>query len=201
MDVRFNMCAMSEGSLPPFKYLDPRRYPARIRDAAERLIGRLRRSERCSERRGERGEDETGGASTYPGQPVDEPAAEKARTERSSSGGAPAASPPVASTTVSQEIGEEAHRRAAKALEDHLRQNATSLDRAVRMRDQAERLDREGTPSDSARNRADRAREELADGIARLRRAMISSGEEESARALDLQAMKIDPPIQPAEIR
>ncbi len=30
---------------------------------------------------------------------------------------------------------------------------------------------------------------------------MVSSGDEESARALDLEVLKIDPPIQPAEIR
>lgn len=86
-------------------------------------------------------------------------------------------------------------------MDDHLRKDATNLDRAVRMRDQAERLDREGTPSDSARNRANRAREDVAEEIARLRRTMVSSGDEESARALDLEVLKIDPPIQPAEIR
>lgn len=189
------MCAMSEGSLPPFKYLDPRRYPARIRDAAGRLVDRLRR--------GERGEsaNETGGAGTYPERPVDEPAAGKSPADEAPSGGAPAAPPPAASAGASPEVGAEARERAAKALEEHLQRDATNLDRAARMRDQAERLDREGTPSDSARNRAARAREEVADGIARLRRAMISSGDEETARALDLEVLKIDPPIQPAEIR
>lgn len=184
---------MSEGSLPPFKYLDPRRYPSRIRGAAGRLIGRLRRGERGKE-------NETDGTITYPERPADEPAAEKAPADRPQSGGGLAASP-AGDSGASREIGEEARRRAAKALEEYLRHNATNLDRAARMRDQADRLDREGTPSDSARNRADRAREEVADGISRLRRAMISSGDEESARALDLEVLKIDPPIQPAEIR
>ena len=129
-------------------------------------------------------------------------AAEKAPAHHSSREGAPAFSPPPAANTgASREIGEEARQRAAKALDEQLRRDATNLDRAARMRDQAERLDKEGTPSDSARNRADRAREEVADGIARLRRAMISAGDEESARALDLEVLKIDPPIQPAEIR
>ena len=154
-------------------------------------------------RRGERGEEDGSpdNAGTYPERSADESAADESRADRSPSDGAPAASPPVASNGVSREIGEEAHRRAAKALEECLRKNATNLDRAVRMRDQAERLYREGTPSDSAHNRAERAREEVADGIARLRRAMISSGDEESARALDLEVVKLDPPIQPGEIR
>ena len=184
---------MSEGSLPPFKYLDPRRYPARIRGAAGRLIGRLRRGEE---------KNETGGTGTYPERSADEPTAEKtAPAEHLPSESAPASPPPAANTGSSREIGEAARRQAARLLDEHLRKNAANLDRAVRMRDQAERLDREGTPSDSAQNRADRAREDVADGIARLRRALISSGDEESARALDLEVLKIDPPIRPAEIR
>lgn len=185
---------MSEGSLPPFKYLDPRRYPSRIRDAAGRLISRLRRDE-------DRG-DESDTANTYPERRVDEPAAENTAADTASSGHAPSVPPrPASGDGSSGEIADAARERAAKVLSEHLRKNATNLDRAARMRDQAERLEREGIPSDSARNRAARAREDVAEGIARLRRAMISSGEEEPARALDLEVLKLDPPIQPGEIR
>lgn len=94
-----------------------------------------------------------------------------------------------------------ARERAVSALREHLAENATTVERAARMRDQADRLEREGTPSDSARNRAERAREEVARGVARLRRSLFAAGDEESARALDAETTKLDPPIQPSEIR
>lgn len=65
----------------------------------------------------------------------------------------------------------------------------------------AERLEQEGTPSDSARNRAERAREEVVDELVRLRRSLSASGEPGAARALDLEVTKMDPPIRPDEIR
>jgi len=91
--------------------------------------------------------------------------------------------------------------RAAAALRGFLEENATNVERAARARAQAERLEREGTPSESARNRAERAREEVTDGLVRLRRSLHSSGEPGAARALDLEVAKMDPPIPPAEIR
>lgn len=169
------MCLMSEGSLPPFKYLNPRRYPAKLRDAAGRLIERFR-----GVRQGESPweEPETASVSetgTYP----------KGR------GISPAGNTGV----------EEADReRAAAALRRFLLENATNVERAARRRSQAERLEREGIPSDSARNRAERAREEVVDGLARLRRSLRAAGEISTARALELEVAKLNPPIEPAEI-
>lgn len=157
------MCAMSEESLPPFKYLNPRRYPSRLREAAGRLMDRLRRGEPAEAR--------------------------------------PDAPPGRSKTEPGAEVGEKARERAAAALREHLAQNSTNVERAARMREAAGRLEREGTPSDSARNRAERAREEVAEGIARLRRSLSAAGDDESAQALDLETAKLDPPIRPAEIR
>lgn len=85
-------------------------------------------------------------------------------------------------------------------MREFVARNATNVERAARTRDQVQRLEIEGTPSDSARNRAARAREELVDGLARLRRSLYEAGGTELARVLDLEVTKLDPPIQPVEI-
>lgn len=107
----------------------------------------------------------------------------------------------VTARPAAREVGEADRERAAAALREFLEENATSVERAARMRNQAERLEREGTPSDSARIRAERAREEVVDGLSRLRRALHTAGEAAAARALDLEVTKLNPPVEPGEIR
>lgn len=161
-----------------------------------RMIGRFRR-------RGDRGEklwNEPGASS---GGLVDQPAKDsEAVTYPDVHGITPGADEEDAARTSDQGVGKDAHERAVSALREFLAQNTTNtnVERAVRMRDQAERLEREGIPSDSARNRAERAREELVDDLVRLRRALSAAGGRDLARALDLEVMKLDPPIQPGEI-
>ena len=54
------------------------------------------------------------------------------------------------------------------------------------MREKAERLERGGTPSESARNRAERARREVEVGLAALRASFAASaGGREGWRAFD----------------
>lgn len=180
---------MSEGSLPPFKYLNPRRYPAKLRDAAGRLIERFRPGARREKQRSEPGT--TGGAAerragvsetgTYPGGRGINTAGER--------GGA------------DEGVESAARERAAAVLREFLAENGTNVERAARRRNQAERLELEGIPSDSARNRAERAREEVVEGLIRLRRSLHATGETSAARALEFEVAKLDPPIEPEEIR
>lgn len=61
--------------------------------------------------------------------------------------------------------------RAAAAIQEYAASQATLFERAERLRARSERLEREGTPSDSARNRAERAEQEVATGLADIRAA------------------------------
>jgi hypothetical protein len=79
-------------------------------------------------------------------------------------------------------------------------ENHTNVDRALRLKERADRLESEGTPSDSAQNRASRAREEIVSGLVRLRRSLAESGGG-SASALDLEVTRMDPRVSPDEIR
>lgn len=92
------------------------------------------------------------------------------------------------------------HERATAALRKFLLENYTNVDRALRLRDRADRLENEGIPSDSAHNRASRAREEVVAGLVRLRRSLAKSGGG-SARALDLEVTRMTPQVSPDEIR
>lgn len=178
------MGLMSEGSLPPFKYLDPRRYPAKLRDAAGRLIERFRQGARREEPRDESGT--AGGSAERPASVSENVTYPKGRGINTAGGDG---------------IEEADRERAAAALREFLAENVTNVERAARKQSQAERLEREGIPSDSARNRAERAREEVVDGLARLRRSLYDAGEESTARALEREVTKLDPPIEPEEIR
>lgn len=91
--------------------------------------------------------------------------------------------------------------RALAALQGFMLENSTNVDRALRLRDRADRLEREGIPSDSAHNRASRAREEIVGGLAGLRLSLGQSGEPGAARALDLEVTRMSLEIGPGEIR
>lgn len=98
-------------------------------------------------------------------------------------------------------IGAAERERAEAMMQKFLAENFTNVERAARKRDQAERLELQGIPSDSARNRAERARGEVVEGLVRLRRSLVDSNEPGVARALDLELENLDPPVASEELR
>lgn len=77
--------------------------------------------------------------------------------------------------------------RAAEVIREYAEAHAAIFERAARLREKADRLDRAGTPSESARNRAARAEREAGSGLAELRFAFATTGGEEGLRAFDLE--------------
>jgi hypothetical protein len=76
--------------------------------------------------------------------------------------------------------------QAASVIREYADAHITLFERAERLRGKAERLERAGTPSESARNRADRARREVEAGLAALRASFAASvGGSEGRRAFD----------------
>lgn len=75
--------------------------------------------------------------------------------------------------------------RAVRVVREYLDAHAQSVERAARLQEKAGRLEREGTPSESARNRAERARGEVAAGLAALRARFVETVGREGARAFD----------------
>jgi hypothetical protein len=75
---------------------------------------------------------------------------------------------------------------AAAAIREYAEAHATLFERAERLGDKAERLKSLGTPSESATNRAERARREVEAGLAALRASFVeSAGANEGGRAFD----------------
>lgn len=66
-------------------------------------------------------------------------------------------------------------RLAADAVERHAGDHAALFERAERLTEKAERLERAGTPSDSASNRAARARGEVEAGLTGLRASFVEA--------------------------
>ena len=89
-------------------------------------------------------------------------------------------------------------RRAAQVVNEYLDAHAGILERAARLEEKAERLDQAGTPSESARNRAERAREEIVSGLSALRASFVEPVEgQDGAAALDVVAETLCPPFAP----
>lgn len=65
--------------------------------------------------------------------------------------------------------------RAAGAIRAYAEAHSALFERAERLRARAERLEGEGTPSDSARNRAERAEREVESGLSELRASFAAS--------------------------
>ena len=83
-------------------------------------------------------------------------------------------------------------------IRDYLRSQAPNLERAERLGERAERLEKEGIPSESARNRAERAREEVKAGLAALRgRFVRAAGSKDGARAFDRVVDLLCPTFKP----
>jgi hypothetical protein len=88
--------------------------------------------------------------------------------------------------------------RAARLVREYLRAQATNLERAERLGERAERLEKAGIPSESARNRAERARDEVMVGLAALRdRFVESAGGGDGARAFDRVVEVLCPTFKP----
>ena len=88
--------------------------------------------------------------------------------------------------------------RAARVIREYLRTQATNLERAERLKERAERLETAGIPSESARNRAERARREVAAGLAALRTSFVEVvGSKEGASAFDRVVELLCPAFKP----
>jgi hypothetical protein len=80
---------------------------------------------------------------------------------------------------------------AVRYVHEYLDAHAASIERAARLEEKAERLERAGIPSESARKRAERARGEVISELTSLRASFVgATGEREGARAFD-RAVKL----------
>jgi hypothetical protein len=76
--------------------------------------------------------------------------------------------------------------RAASVVKEYADAHATLFERAERLRQKADRLEKDGTPSESAHNRAERAKREIEVGLAALRASFAASvGGRDGGRAFD----------------
>src|SRR5215213_2482291 len=75
--------------------------------------------------------------------------------------------------------------RAERILREHLGTQAESFERALRLGEKAERLEEDGTPSESARNKAERACEEVVTGLAALRASFVEATKQKGGRVFD----------------
>ena len=88
--------------------------------------------------------------------------------------------------------------RAAGLVREYLRSQATNLERAERLGERADRLEEAGIPSESARNRAERARGEVMAGLAALRGRFVEAvGGTDGARAFDRVVDLLCPTFKP----
>jgi hypothetical protein len=75
---------------------------------------------------------------------------------------------------------------ATSAIREYAGEHAALFERAQRLREKADRLESEGIPSESAANRAERARMEVESGLRALRASFASSvGGRAGVRAFD----------------
>ena len=82
--------------------------------------------------------------------------------------------------------------QAASAIKEYARDHAALFEREERLRAKAERLARAGTPSESANNRAERARREIEAGLLSLRERFAPSAGERG-RVFDHEAGRLYP--------
>jgi hypothetical protein len=83
--------------------------------------------------------------------------------------------------------------RAASAIREYARDHAALFERAERLRAKADRLERAGIPSESAANRAERARREVESGLLALRASF--AGESAGERAFDHEVERLYPKL------
>ena len=83
---------------------------------------------------------------------------------------------------------------ASSAIREYAREHAALFERAGRLREKADRLERAGIPSESAANRAERARREVEAGLLALRTSFASSvGGGAGERAFDQEVERLYP--------
>jgi hypothetical protein len=82
--------------------------------------------------------------------------------------------------------------QAASAIKEYARNHASLFEREERLRAKAERLAQAGTPSESADNRAERARTEIEAGLLAVRERFAPSAGERR-RAFDHEAVRLYP--------
>jgi hypothetical protein len=82
--------------------------------------------------------------------------------------------------------------QAASAIKEYARDHAALFEREERLRAKAERLAKAGTPSESATNRAERARMEIEAGLLALRERFAPSAGERR-RVFDHEAGRLYP--------
>lgn len=80
--------------------------------------------------------------------------------------------------------------RAAAEIQSHENAHAALFDRAARLSEKARRLEEEGTPSESASNRAARARREAEAELTALRASFVAAAGKKGRGAFDRQARK-----------
>jgi hypothetical protein len=83
---------------------------------------------------------------------------------------------------------------AASLIGEYATDHAALFERAERLRQKAERLERAGTPSESAANRAERARMEVETGLLALRESFAPAAGAR-ARAFDLEVGRLYPTL------
>lgn len=114
----------------------------------------------------------------------------------------PQPKPPIATTEVypSQDT-DTGNLDARNAVRGFLEEQAASVDRALRLTQQVERLEGEGTPSESVRNRAERACQEVVSGLAALRSEFVAARKNEPgvARDFDLEVERAYPAFKPSD--
>ena len=84
--------------------------------------------------------------------------------------------------------------RAVWSVHEYLNAHAANLERAMRLEEKADRLEQAGIPSESARNRVERARGEVIPGVAGQRASFLAASGHDRARAFD-RAVKLLYPI------
>jgi len=84
--------------------------------------------------------------------------------------------------------------QAASAIREYARDHASLFEREERLRAKAERLAKAGTPSESANNRAERARTEIEVGLLALRERFAPAAGERR-RAFDHEAGRLYPTL------
>lgn len=91
-------------------------------------------------------------------------------------------------------VSSELAAQAASAIVEYARDHAALIERAERLRAKADRLERAGTPSESAANRAERARAEVEAGFFALRDSFAASAAERR-RAFDREVGRLYPAL------
>jgi hypothetical protein len=85
---------------------------------------------------------------------------------------------------------------AASAIREYASAHAALFERAERLLEKAERLERAGIPSESAANRAERAWAEVETGLLALRASFASSaGRRAGERAFDHEVERLYPTL------